>query len=314
MSEPPASLPSSAVKQYWQQRFHADAGNAWLQDACGFAGEARAVTSELRFSALTGFRSRLTRMNSIAVAAVVLGCTVLGACAGLLLHARLPDQHLNPDSKDVVKLVMGLIATVAALVLGLLISSAHRSYDEQQAEMQQLGVNLFQLDRALERFGPDARDARNLLHRIVASEIEYGSSNDDPTVATDKPLQAQKEAAELFDRVANLSPKTDAQRFMQSQALRLVAGLADIRLLLSEQARGSISWPFLVVLVFWLTVLFVGFGILAPRISTVVAALFLGAISVAGAIFLILELNRPYGGVMKISIVPIRNALIQMTQ
>jgi hypothetical protein len=101
---------------------------------------------------------------------------------------------------------------------------------------------------------------------------------------------------------------------MQSQALRLLAGLADIRLLLNEQARGSISWPFLVVLVFWLTVLFVGFGVLGPKNPTVVAALFLGAICVAGAIFLILELNRPYGGVMKISIAPIRNALLQMTQ
>jgi uncharacterized membrane protein YGL010W len=133
-------------------------------------------------------------------------------------------------------------------------------------------------------------------------------------VATDKPLQAQKEAAELFERVANLSPKTDPQRFMQSQALRLLAGLGDTRLLLNEQSRGSISWPFLVVLVFWLTVLFVGFGLFARKNPTVVAALFLGAICVAGAIFLILELNRPYGGVMQISIAPIRNALIQMTR
>jgi hypothetical protein len=134
-------------------------------------------------------------------------------------------------------------------------------------------------------------------------------------VATDKPLQAQKEAAELFERVANLSPKTDPQRFMQSQALRLLAGLGDTRLLLNEQSRGSISWPFLVVLVFWLTVLFVGFGLFFARKNpTVVAALFLGAICVAGAIFLILELNRPYGGVMQICIAPIRNALIQMTR
>lgn len=123
--------------------------------------------------------------------------------------------------------------------------------------------------------------------------------------ATDRPLQAQKEAAELFDRIVNLSAKTDAQRFMQSQALRLLAGMGDTRLLLNEQARGSISWPFLVVLVFWLMVLFVGFGLFALRNPTVITALFLGAISVAGAIFLILELNRPYGGVMQISIAPI---------
>jgi len=252
-------------------------------------------------------------MSSTAVAALVFGCTFLGALIGLLLHARLPVHHLDDNSKDVIKLVLGLIATVAALVLGLLISSAHRSYDAQEAEVQQLGVQLFQLDRTLEHFGQDASHARQLLYRIVSAEIEY-ESNDGAGIATDKPLQAQKEAAELFDRIANLSPKTDAQRFMQSQALRLLAGLGDTRLLLNEQARGSISWPFLVVLVFWLTVLFVGFGLFARKNPTIIAALFLGAISVGGAIFLILELNRPYGGVMQISIAPIRNALIQMTR
>jgi hypothetical protein len=225
----------------------------------------------------------------------------------------LPDHHLDDDSKDVIKLVMGLIATMAALVLGLLISSAQRSYDAQEAEVQELGVHLFQLDRTLEHFGQDASNARNLLHRIVLAEIEYASTNDGAGAVTDKPLQAQKEATELFDKIANLPAKTDAQRFMQSQALRLLAGLSDTRLLLNEQARGSISWPFLVVLVFWLTVLFVGFGLFARKNPTVIAALFLGAISVAGATFLILELNRPYGGVMQISITPIRNALIQMS-
>ena len=253
-------------------------------------------------------------MSSTSIAALVFGCTSIGALLGLLLHTRLPAHHLSADSQDVIKLVMGLIATVVALVLGLLISSAHRSFDEQRAEVQQLGIHLSQLDRTLERLGQDASEARDLLHRIVSAEIDFATSTRDFGVMTDKPLQAQKEAADLFDRVANLSPKTDAQRFMQTEALRLLAGLGDTRLLLNEQARGSISWPFLVVLVFWLTILFVGFGLFANKNGTVITALFLGAVSVAGAIFLIVELNRPYGGVMQISIEPIRNARSQMSR
>jgi hypothetical protein len=253
-------------------------------------------------------------MSSTSIAALVFGCTFTGALLGLLLHARLPAHHLSADSRDVIKLVLGLIATVAALVLGLLISSAHRSFDAQQDEVQQLGIHLFQLDRTLERFGTDASEARDLLHRIVSAELEFATTSGGAGGPTDKPLQAQKEVADLFDRVANLSAKTDAQRFMQSQALRLLAGLGDTRLLLNEQARGSISWPFLVVLVFWLTVLFIGFGVFANRNATVIAALFLGAISVAGAIFLIVELNRPYGAVMQVSIAPIRNAWLQMSR
>jgi hypothetical protein len=253
-------------------------------------------------------------MSSPAVAAVVFGCTFFGAMAGLFLHARLPQHHLGTDSKDVIKLVMGLIATMAALVLGLLISSAHRSYDAQEAEVQQIGVHLFQLDRALERFGPEASDARRLLYRIVVAEVDLASTHAGAGVVTDKPLQAQQETAVLFDKITGLAPKTDAQRFIQGQALQLLSRLADTRLLLNEQARASISWPFLVVLVFWLTVLFVGFGLFSRFNATIVAVFFVGAVSVAGAIFLILEMNRPYTGIMQISIAPIRNALTQMSR
>jgi len=118
----------------------------------------------------------------------------------------------------------------------------------------------------------------------------------------------------LFDRVSALKPATDAQKFIQGRALQLVAGLGDTRLLLTEQARNAISWPFLVVLVFWLAMLFVGFGLFAKRNATIVAALLLGALSVSGAIFLILEMNRPYTGMMQISIEPIRFVLSRMGQ
>ena len=251
-------------------------------------------------------------MSSPTISALVLACTFIGAMAGLALRARLPSHHLSDDSRDVIKLVLGLIATVAGLVLGLLISSAHRSYDAQEAEVRQIAVHLFQLDRTLEQLGPQAADARRLLRQIVTSEVDYTSTPSGKGIAINKPLQAQREAAELFDKVASLAPKTDTQRFMQAQALRLLGGMGDTRLLLSEQARGSLSWPFLIVLSFWLTMLFVGFGLFARRNATVVTALFMGAVCVAGAIFLILELNRPYGGVIEVSIEPIRNALRQM--
>lgn len=251
-------------------------------------------------------------MSSSTIAALVLACTFVGAMAGLALRTRLPSHHLSDDSRDVIKLVLGLIATVAGLVLGLLISSAHRSYDAQEAEVRQIAVHLFQLDRTLEQLGPEAAGARRLLREIVTSEVDYASTPSGRGIAINKPMQAQRQAGELFDKVASLAPKTDTQRFMQAQALRLLSGMGDTRLLLSEQARGSLSWPFLIVLSFWLTMLFVGFGLFARRNATVVSALFMGAVCVAGAIFLILELNRPYGGVIEISIEPIRNALSQM--
>jgi hypothetical protein len=253
-------------------------------------------------------------LTSVSLAGIVFLCTFAGGLVGLYLHERLPQHHREGDSKDVVKLVMGLVATVSALVLGLLISSAHRAYEAQQAEVQQIAVHLFQLDRALERLGPDARPARDHLRRIIKAEVDRASDAGGIQRTIDSPLEAQREATQMFERIIAVKPADEAQRFVQARALELLGSLGDTRLLLAEQARAAISWPFLVVLVFWLSMLFVGFGLFARRNATIVAALLLGAISVAGAVFLILEMNRPDTGLMHVSIDPIRLVLIRMDQ
>jgi hypothetical protein len=251
-------------------------------------------------------------VSSLGVAVVVFAFTFAGAAIGLYLNGRLPAAHLEGDSRDVVKLVMGLIATMSALVLGLLISSAHRAHAAQEEELQHMAVNLFQLDRALERYGPEAKDAREYLHAFVRGELAKMERPEGVTAAINAPLDGQRGAAALLDRVTSLQPANETQRFVQSRALHIIGRLAEARLLLSEQARTGISWPFMVVLVFWLTFLFMGFGLFARRNATVVAALGLGALSVGGAIFLILDMYLPYRGVMHTSVEPIRNALSLM--
>jgi hypothetical protein len=253
-------------------------------------------------------------MSSLLVALAVFAFTFAGALIGLFLNRRLPTPHLEGDSRDVVKLVMGLIATMSALVLGLLISSAHRAHAAQEEEVQQMAVNLFQLDRVLERYGPEGKEARDYLRSFVRGELAKVTRPDGLKAAIDSPLEGQRGAAMLLDRVTGLQPANDTQKFLQARALQLIGSLAETRLLLNEQARTGISWPFMVVLVFWLTFLFMGFGLFARRNTTVVAALCLGALSVGGAIFLILDMYLPYRGVMHTSIEPIRNTLMLMGQ
>jgi len=251
-------------------------------------------------------------MSSILVAALVFACTFGGALVGIFLRVRLPETHRDNDSRAVLQLVMGLIATMSALVLGLLISSAKSSYDTQKAEVQQQGIHVLQLDRILARFGPDATEARNQLRQIVLTDIARTWPNDGGGAAPYDRLQTQKEGEELFERIERLSPKTDAQRLDQSRAQQLLVNLWETNHLLAEQSGGGLSWPFLMVLVFWLTVLFVGFGLFTRFNVTVIAALLVGSLSMAGAVFLILEMNQPYSGVMQISSAPLRNAVTQM--
>lgn len=110
-------------------------------------------------------------MQSTAIAAVVFACLFGGALLGMVLRALLPAEHLNPDSKDVVKLAMGLVATMAALVLGLLTASAKSSFDTQNSEVQQSAAQIIVLDRALAQYGVETRDVRALIRRAVAFRL-----------------------------------------------------------------------------------------------------------------------------------------------
>jgi len=251
-------------------------------------------------------------LNSTMVSLLAFACTFGAALVGIFIRDRLPTHHVEGDSKDVVKLVLGLMATLTALVLGLLISSAHSAYDAQNAELQQLSVHLYQLDRLLAHFEPDASELRVELRRLLAADIERIWPTDAAVKVPSGAMAAQQEFEGFFVGVAKLSPKTDLQRLIQSRALELLGSIGDTRHLLIEQSRGSVSWPFLFVLMSWMSILFFGFGLFARYNGTVVAALCIGSLSVAGAIALILEMNQPYGGWIQVSSEPLRTALAQM--
>jgi len=251
-------------------------------------------------------------MNSIRISVIVFTCVFGGALAGTFLHARLPESHLDGSSKDVIKLVLGLIATIAALVLSLLIASAHSAYDTQESEVRQLAVHLTLLDRILAHYGPEATPARVGLREVVTADVQRIWPDRGAGTASMHGPAMQSRGEDVFGLIASFKPASDQQRFAQGRALQLLTDMANTRRLMSEQAGGSLSWPFFVVLVFWLVVLFLGFGLFARFNATVLVAYFIGAVSVAGAIFLILEMNRPYSGLMQISSAPMRNALEQV--
>ena len=246
-------------------------------------------------------------MTSITISLIVLACVFGGALVGLLLHAVLPQHHLNADTKDIVKLGMGLVGTMAALVLGLLVASAKGSYDAQSAELTQMAANIALLDRVLAVYGPETKETRSLLRGGVVRALDQMWSKDDASR-----LAMPSGGEILYEKVQALSPKNDAQRSIQSQALSVVVDIGKTRLLMYEQAKTAVSRPLLVVLVLWLTIIFISFGLFAPFNATAVSSLFLAALSVSGAIFLILEMYTPYVGVVQISDDPLRSVLANL--
>jgi len=248
-------------------------------------------------------------VSSITIASIACAFIFGGALLGLLLRAFLPEHHLTGEAKDVVKLGAGLIATLAALVLGLLVSSAFSSLDTMNSELTQASAKIIVLDRVLAKYGPETKEARDLLRGGVATAIGR-------TWPEEKAGQGRVDSAEVtadIDRIQEklreLSPRDNSQRLLQAQALQIAAELTHARWLLIEQTQGSLPEAFLIVLLFWLTMLFVSFGMLAPRNATVITVLLVCAVSVSGAIFLILEMNSPLTGMIKVSSAPLRNAL-----
>ena len=247
----------------------------------------------------------------MAISWITFACIFGGALLGMLLRKLLPEHHLDADSKSVVNMGMALIATMSALVLGLLIASAKSSYDAQGSEFIQMSANVIQLDRILARYGPETKEARNVLRRAALS-LDQDWADDTSRSAKLDSSATRAAGASFYEKIQELSPSNDFQRSLQGQALQTALDLGKARSLLLEQAGSSIPTPFLVVLVFWLTIIFTSFGLFAPYNATVVATLFVCALSVSAAIFLILELDQPFGGLLRISDIPLRNAIAHL--
>ena len=207
---------------------------------------------------------------------------------------------------------MGLVGTMAALVLGLLVASAKGSFDVQSTELTQMAANIGLLDRALAQYGPETKDARDMLRVVVARLIDQVWSKDRAGPAPLDPSSVSGWA--FFEKIQGLSPKDDRQRLLQTQALNLAIGLGQTHWLMYEQGTTSVSVPLLVVLVLWLTLILGSFGLFAPANATVITSLCLSALSVSGAIFLILEMYSPYSGVIQVSNAPVRAALAHLGQ
>jgi hypothetical protein len=250
-------------------------------------------------------------MNTAFTALIVFACLIAAVLLGRGLRRVVPQEHLSADSRDVIKLAIGLVATMSALVLGLLVSSAKGAYDTERSEVIQMAAKVAFLDRVLAVYGPEADQARARFHEAVEEAVQRMW----PEEARRASLAPNTQAANtMYRAVQELSPHDEAQRKLKEQATTLAIDLSQLRLLLVAQGVPSISTPMLIILVSWLAIIFLGFSALAPPNITPMLALIVSAVAVSGAIFLILELDQPFGGVIRISSEPMVNALHQLVK
>jgi len=246
---------------------------------------------------------------------IAFGCIFGSMLLGMSLRRVLPDHHLSDESKDVMKLATAMIATLAALVIGLLIASAKSSFDTLNNGIIEGSSKVMLLDRTLANYGLETREARDLLRHNVASVTEQlwpkEMKGQTELMAVDRRVAIEA----IEDKLRQLSPQNDAQRWLQSRALQLSSEIEDTRwLLFTKYGQSSYPMAFLVILVSWLVIIFFSFGLFSPRNVTVIIVLFVCALSTAGSLYLIQELDRPYGGLITVSSAPLRNALANLGQ
>jgi hypothetical protein len=240
----------------------------------------------------------LPTMNPILISAAVWVLLVVAVFAGRLLHRLLPADHFNSDTRDTVKLAMGLVGTMAALLLGLLVSSAKGSYDADRAQVIQMSAKVSFLNRIFELYGPEAAGARVQFRTAVQDAINHLWPNEAHAQPQLDPNRATADS--VYFAIEALTPENALQQKLKAVAEATATDLAQQRALLVAQSQTSISLPMLIVVVCWLVVIFVSFSLLAPTNGTATFALLTSTLAVSGAIFLILELDHPFDGLIRI--------------
>ena len=247
-------------------------------------------------------------MFSAIIAIVILSCSCGGLLLTMRLRHRLPPHHREDSTKALIKIATGMLATLVALILGLLVSSAKDTFDAATNEIMQSSAQIVALDRTLVRYGPQAQSVRDALRRGVARNIEryWPGKNGHAEIAQRSDPSG---VGELEEAIYKLSPENESQMQLRTRAGDQADQLAKSRWLYLEQMENPLPQVFLSILALWLVLLFAGLGLLAPINTTSVIALFTCAISMAAAIFLILEMNHPQGGIIQISSAPVTEAL-----
>jgi hypothetical protein len=244
-------------------------------------------------------------MPSIAV--VVFAFLVVAVLLGRALGQRLAERHLTAETRDTVKLSLGLVATMSALLLGLLVSSAKGAYDTQDRQIDALAAKIATLDRVLVLYGAESAAARRELRVTVENAVARAWPQERGTSSVLTPDFRGGDA--IYYAVESLTPRDAMQTELKGRAVDLTFELAEGRALLVSSALARVSTPLLVIVVVWLVLILFGFSVLAPRNVAATVALTVAAGAVSGAILLMLEFYQPFDGLIQISSDPLASSI-----
>ncbi len=245
---------------------------------------------------------------SVAVVAVVFTAGIIG----FNLYRLLPEHHLSKETYDVIRLGAGMLSVLASLVLGLLIATVKTSYDNTNSAVRSYAADLTVLDETLRDYGEGALEARRRLRDYTTRLLDdvWRAPHEHPFLVEDR--AAGELLEHVRDAIRALPMATRDEQSVAGEAEQIATSLLRQRWLLLERTGPSVHPAMIVILVLWIAAIFVSFGINAPRHATMYAVFLVLSLAIGSAIFLILEMDTPFEGLIRISGEPIETALDHM--
>jgi hypothetical protein len=246
-------------------------------------------------------------MNHTIIGLISFAAIFGGVIAGMLVARRLPGHHLNAETQSAVTVSVAVIGTLSALVLGLMITAANRSFSARSDDVRELAVQLIRIDRNLHRYGPEADDVRLALHAWAKAKMQqlFPEKGQEPPSAQGTIIMLES----VQDEILDLVPKNPRQTYLRTLCLTLTSAIIQARWSLETLTGQSIPIPFLILLVFWLSIVFASFGLFAPPNPTTIIMLLFCAVAVSGEIYFIEELDNPASGLIQVAPDAMRNAV-----
>ena len=256
-------------------------------------------------------------MTAPQIALLTLGCLFGCAALGIFLHPLLPEPHRGKDTFKTVKLGIGMVITVASLVLSLLIYSTKSNFDATETNVRAFAASIILLDRSLRAYGPEADEARDLLRRYTDAALRNTWPEEFGRPEAEAPVESLELGGMLFrlhDMIRRLQPEDGYRREVAGECRANMAEVERRRFFLTEQVRRTIPPLLLGGVIAWLAIIFLSFGLNAPRNPVVLLTMALCALAIASCIYLVDEMDRPITGIIKISSQPLREALAHQSE
>jgi hypothetical protein len=249
-------------------------------------------------------------MKEALLALVVFVCLLGASLGALFFHGRLPAHHRHDDTLNVVRLIANIFVVMTSLVLGLMINSAKNRFDGINRDVHTLATDLILLDRLLSLYGSDANDTRHRLVMYVERASDGTWTSGDPLLASDK--TSEQLLTGVGESIRALKPTDEARLSIWNDAREQYRKAVELRWALVEQAEGSIPTPLLLMVVGWLVLIFGSFGYRAPQNAVVQTSFVLASALISGALYLIVDMDAPFGGPIQVSSAPLQRVMAEI--